>query len=317
MMRVSEANTPKRLPTKAQLTERLLTVNPVKLWQKFNGDDRPSFEDRKPLQSDYNLFCSVNNKLERVFLTKQMAEANACVATHAVISSGSLPTIEQKRPSEDSDLYVSDISVGSMRIDASTTIAQLSAAIINNNAPGRFVETDVIACFLARQSIDALTSFPMVEIKFSHLYLDPNDTTPISETLTEGVGFQVNSDGFLTFTAPALTLGSYVQTRADQENRTRVKVSSQNFLGDNPMIQQFGTEQAFLNAAHSYGGWRKDRPLRHPNTRHIKVVAAEAPSNDPETDTGNTGPTQGGSGSGSNPTPPGGGSSSGDDEWSR
>lgn len=118
--------------TAAQMTQRVKWASLVAFYRANKSWMRKAFEGKKPTQSDYNKFMSLNVANSNIYLTKQEAAVGSCVVGPYKITEGSLPSIEVYADSNDwvSNLFLSDDS----DFDDSTTVAQFSKALLDNNA---------------------------------------------------------------------------------------------------------------------------------------------------------------------------------------
>ena len=76
--------------TVAQMTQRILTLNPISMFKNMKPVISESFTERKANQSSYNKFVQENSSAKKFFITKGMLEQNMCVPFGATISKGSL-----------------------------------------------------------------------------------------------------------------------------------------------------------------------------------------------------------------------------------
>lgn len=76
--------------TIAQMTQRILTLNPISMFKNMKPVISESFTERKANQSSYNKFVQENSSAKKFFITKAMLEQNLCVPYGAVIAKGSL-----------------------------------------------------------------------------------------------------------------------------------------------------------------------------------------------------------------------------------
>ena len=76
--------------TIAQMTQRILTLNPISMFKNMKQVIQESFTERKTNQSSYNKFVQENSSAKKFFITKAMLEQNMCVPFGAVIAKGSL-----------------------------------------------------------------------------------------------------------------------------------------------------------------------------------------------------------------------------------
>lgn len=76
--------------TIAQMTQRILTLNPISMYKNMKPVISESFTERKANQSSYNKFVQENGSAKKFFITKAMLEQNLCVPYGATIAKGSL-----------------------------------------------------------------------------------------------------------------------------------------------------------------------------------------------------------------------------------
>lgn len=123
---VAEVKNPR---TTSQMKGRTKWANLVnfyrlsKLWMPM------AFENKKANQSDYNKFMSLNVANASVYLTKELAAAGAVIVDKLVVSYGSLRTIEQRWEGSEA---ISNLCTGDLVVTTSTTIADLSKALLQN-----------------------------------------------------------------------------------------------------------------------------------------------------------------------------------------
>ena len=125
------------------------------------------FENKPAGLSDYNMFVKVNMQRTPIYLTKQAVAGGACIATAYQISQGSLPAIVLTGTGQN---VKTDIRLGGESITSSTTVAQFSAAVVNNNADYRY--GDQISFFLVKQMVNAETGIPYCQFSAAKVILD-------------------------------------------------------------------------------------------------------------------------------------------------
>lgn len=119
--------------TKAQMKHRVKLANLVNMYQVLKPFFKYAFENKKPLQSDYNAFVSKNLTASEVYLTKQQAAMNVVVPAPYRISEG---TLGIKATSDmEQGTIIGLVCANDYSMSANTTIASFSQHIISNN-PG-------------------------------------------------------------------------------------------------------------------------------------------------------------------------------------
>lgn len=236
-------------PSYAQSINIVSWANAVNFWQAFEGNDRPSFENRRPRVSDFNEFIAASRNTP-VYLTRTQSQQGGCVVAPYRVTRGSLPSIEVTTSGNNGEVGT-DISLGNLTVGESTTIKQLSDAIINNNEG--FVNGDAIVCFVARQSTNTVTSVPYTVIEEFKLTLDQTDNeTLVSEIDPNLEVFTKMADSDKLGMSQAVNGGVvYIHTRLTTEG---TKVSTQTFVVNNTLLATFTTDAARNSAIASYGG---------------------------------------------------------------
>lgn len=137
--------------SEAQQLRRIMWANLVNFYKASATWMPKAFETKKRNQTDYNKFMQLNIGTAKIALTKDEAAAGACVVDEFTVSQGSLPTIELTQQLTG---YTTGIALGELTIEATTTIGQLTAAILANNSIYR--EGMQISFVNYTQSIDPL-----------------------------------------------------------------------------------------------------------------------------------------------------------------
>lgn len=236
-------------PSYAQSINIVSWANAVNFWQAFEGNDRPSFENRRPRVSDFNEFIAASRNTP-VYLTRTQSQQGGCVVAPYRVTRGSLPSIEVVTSGNNGEVGT-DISLGNLTVGESTTIKQISDAIINNN--DGFINGDAIVCFVARQSTNTVTGVPYTVINEFKLTLDQTDNdTLVSEFDPNLEVFTRMADSDKLGMSQAVNGGVvYIHTRLTTEG---TKVSTQTFVVNNTLLVSYTTEAARNSAIASYGG---------------------------------------------------------------
>lgn len=123
---------PKNANTKSQVDQRSQLTNIIRLYQSSPIFFKKAFANKKIKQTDYNALVSRNlNKGVKVYLPKSVADEQGGVVAPYIISDGSLTPIVVSGTGVNA---VTSLAVGAdFSISAATTVAELSAALLNNN----------------------------------------------------------------------------------------------------------------------------------------------------------------------------------------
>lgn len=259
--KVEAKENPKR--TFAQMIRRVQWANLVALYQAFEGNLHPSFENKDSRVSDYNEFMSANIGAAPVYLTKDQARQGGCVVAAYQVTRGSLPSIVM---TEDASHVVStDIALGSLTIGASTDIKAFSDAVVQNNPNYRY--GDQISCFIATQTMDAATGVPRVSIESLEITLDGVDDETMLYDIVNARGFSTVS-GKLGASAAVTGAIAWIHSRRAASG---TKVSTQRFVVNNTILASFQTVDARDKAIVSYGGTLREEFLT-PNDPAAPIV---------------------------------------------
>ncbi len=240
--KVQKKENPQR--TGKQATVRMRMANLMKLYAMFGGTLRKAFEGYK---NAINAFVKANYGRYPVYLTKDEVAMGGCVVAPYQVTRGSLPAVELFKVG---NVYRTDMGLGDLVISASTTIAELSQAIIDHN--DEYQHGDQIAYFVVSQYIDS-NDVPRVVVRRQKLTLDLLNTNTIPTALLN-YGF-ATVDGYLGQGA-ADTNFFYVHSR---RTNSGLKVSTQFIhVESDDTYAAYGTDAAYTKAVNSYGGLTPD-----------------------------------------------------------
>lgn len=239
--------------TAAQQEQRMRWANLVSFyranqpWQK-----RGAFESKKQTWSDYNAFVSANSKVSPVYLTKQQAEQGGAVVAPYIVTKGSLPSVALFSW-EGQDVFCSDLYVGDLTITGSTTAAQLSAALRENN--NGLQEGDQISFILNIQGSNP-DGVPFITARYYEFIIDSSDSRSLADIGLEGVILDDTYEDMqrLCFAHDgAVCGGAIIVSRTTSGN---IKVSTQSLVLTQSMqtyLAGYTSEAALQRAARSYG----------------------------------------------------------------
>ena len=239
--------------TAAQQEQRMRWANLVSFyranqpWQK-----RGAFESKKQTWSDYNAFVSANSKVSPVYLTKQQAEQGGAVVAPYVVTKGSLPSVALFSW-EGQDVFCSDLYVGDLTITGSTTAAELSAALRENN--NGLQEGDQISFILNIQGSNP-DGVPFITARYYEFIIDSSDNRSLTEIGLEGVILDDTYEDMQRLCLShdgAVCGGAIIVSRTTSGN---IKVSTQSLVLTASMqayLADYTSEAALQRAARSYG----------------------------------------------------------------
>ena len=247
--------TPRR--SEKQMEQRTQLANLGAVYSQFNPTLKHAFEGLNGM-TDYNAFVQANMGVCRVFLPKQMRLNGGCVLAPYQITRGTLPSIAMGI--NGNDVLVTNISLGSLTVNANTSVAEFSLAVIRNNP--NWDEGDQLTFFYGIQTIDAVTSVPRASITGYKVVLNTTDATPLW-AYTDALGF-CNVDGMLGMSQPATdSAAAWIHSRLDANGNLRV--STQFLYVDSSVLDRYQTDEAFTQSADSYGGINTNDVFLQPN----------------------------------------------------
>lgn len=160
---VSELPVKPAIPRRSarQMDHRTQWGNLAAIYKQFDSMLRRGYENLPPQMSVFNAFIQANIDVVKVYITKTIKLNGGAILAPYQITRGSLPSISMAKNA--SNILVSSIRLGTLAIDANTTIGQFSQAVIDNN--DSFDEGDQLTFFHGIQSIDTVTRTPRATIK--------------------------------------------------------------------------------------------------------------------------------------------------------
>lgn len=237
--------TPRR--SQQQMNIRTQWANLGAIYKQFDSMLRRGFEELPPHMSVYNAFIQANLGVVKVYITKTMRLNGGSILAPYQITRGSLPSISMAKNA--SNILVSSVRLGTLSITATTTVAQFSQAVIDNNTS--FLEGDQLTFFHGRQTIDTVTRTPRATITGYKVVLNTADDTPLWNVV-ERIGFSV-ADNCLA-TSEQITNGAAVWVHSRETADNALKVSTQFFFVENSALATYQSNSAILASVNSYGG---------------------------------------------------------------
>ena len=285
-----KASQPRR--SEKQANTRFQMSNLLANYRLYSGKLAEAFENKGAGLSDANMYVSVNWGYQPVYMTRQMRLQGCCVLAENMICTGSIAPIGYELV--DGKL-VSDLSMGSLVIGESTTVGQLTAAVLQNN--DLWEEGDQLTCFIGTQ-LTGSDGLPRCTMKAEKVILNLDDETKLWD-VAGADGFSTK-DGYLAGGVVLANMGmAWVHSR---NTGSQTKVSTQRLVVVSDVLAQYQTYQAMRAAAESYGGINSKAVYLNPGSTLSDVAAAVGGNG--------SGGSGGGSSSGS-VTPSGGGTTGG------
>ena len=219
-----------------QMDRRTQWGNLAAIYKQFDSMLRRGYENLPPQMSVFNAFIQANIDVVKVYITKTIRLNGGAILAPYQITRGSLPSISMAKNA--SNILVSSIRLGTLAIDANTTIGQFSQAIIDNN--DAFDEGDQLTFFHGRQTIDSVTRTPRATIKGYKVVLDTAADAKLWDVVDK-IGFSVADNCLATslFFVENAALASY-------QGRTAFTASVNSYGGINSAAVYLKPEVAAL-----------------------------------------------------------------------
>lgn len=168
--------------TTAQMIQRARLANLVSVYRaNLEWMKRGAFETKKPTQSDYNKFVSVNSAAQPVYFTKAMVAGGASVVDAYMITQGSYPSVTTVLSGDGqnivSNLYLDPTVITGTVAVATTTVAELTEALLSQN--DIIKEGDQLSLILNYQRMSS-ASVPFVVAQSFELILSTSDTRTLA-----------------------------------------------------------------------------------------------------------------------------------------
>ena len=207
---------------------------------------RGNFQDKTGRQTDYSRFQGVNMQKPAVYLNKGEVAMKAQIVAPYIVSFGTLPPVGYEFKD---NMLVTDISLGNLTITPNTTVSELSLAIVKNNEGW---ELGDCLEFVAVRQMEGQT--PVAKCIFAHFVLDKNNTAKLSEAVVvrdaNKIELGSSAEGF--FQMNASDNGGFAVIRKRMASKGLL-VSSQELAINNPLFDQYHSDQRMQKALDSYG----------------------------------------------------------------
>ena len=238
-----------------QANMRCQLANMSANFKLYQGKLKLAWEGKKAGLSEYNCFVASNYDKNPVYITKSMRVAGACVLAESYISNGSLAPIDSVV--NGSGFMVSDLKLGALVIDGQTTVADLTMAILQNNA--EWEDGDQLTWFYGVQRVDSAGT-PRATLTAEKVVLDTTNENALWSVVS-AVGFSSvvggpGSESGMRYLGMGQSLvnagGVWVHSR--EKDSGSIKVSSQQMTVVSDVLAQYQTYAAMKASADSYGG---------------------------------------------------------------
>lgn len=234
--------------TDAQMETRVKLANLVAFYRASAGWMRGAFEAKPANQSDYNAFVSANAANNNVWLTKTQVETGNAIVAPYVVSRGSLGEIVQ---TTEQNAIFTNLYVGTLSIEETTSVNQLTAAILNNN--NGLQEGDQLSIIQYIQNTATNGSYT-ITCRPYEVILSLSDSTLLSNYLPVDILTTSNGDnaalGVLT---SSFTGGAAFIISRTAGGRILVSTSSVTLTPNNTVYPAMTSDSQKSTAIRSYG----------------------------------------------------------------
>lgn len=237
--------------TPAQMGQRVKWANLVAFYRANASWMPKAFENKKPTQSDYNKFMSLNAANSRIYLTKEQARQGACVVDSYRVSDGTLQPVDIFPSANNwvTNLYLTGLD----KLDATTTVAAFSTALLSSNAGLR--SGDQISFIRVTQLFNNTIDIPYVQVRAYELLISEQgpglvkDFWPI-ELIALG---QQQETPALMLKNNSKQGGFAIIVSRTQSGRVLVSPSQITQVNMTDVINQYSSSSALQAAIDSYG----------------------------------------------------------------
>ena len=248
-----------------QANTRCQMGNAAANYTLYNDKLKEAFEGKNPGVSDFNAFIQVNYGKNPVYITKQESLSGGCVLGNYQYSRGSLPTIGTAMQG---GKLVSNLKLGSVQLSASTTVGELSQALIGNNVGWK--QGDQLTLFYAEQWQDS-EGVPRVTMDSWKVIMDTGDDT-LLWSVVNPIGFASVSPStgsgqgeYVLGMSVALenSGASWIHSRQKSDGSTQVSTQRMKVVSD--ILGDYQGYDAMIASAQSYGGITQKDVYLNPN----------------------------------------------------
>ena len=233
--------------TELQLKHRMKWANIIREYQVLQPYMKLAFGGTRNGRNDYNKFVSTNLSMIPVYLTKAEVNAGMCIVAPYEITQGNVKSITISGKGKKA---VTDISLGTLSINSTTTVAEFSNAVVLNNKLYEY--GDQITYFLVHQVVNEVTNIPMAEVDACCIVLDKSNEAKLL-ALVDARGFSVQEGCLAALASNDFGNHGMVWIHSRKHNAKTV-ISTQYLVCENKLLEQYQGDDAYQNAVESYGG---------------------------------------------------------------
>lgn len=244
----SEVTNPR---TEAQMSQRIKWANLVNFYRANASWMKYAFETKKPNQSEYNKFMSVNVSGSQIALTKDMAASGAVVAYPYIITQGSLPSIEWNNTPT---MAKSNIFIAPNNTMADyDTVGEFSRDLIQYN--GALREGDQLSLIRVTQMTNGATGYPYIIVRKYEVILDSQSGAALDNYIPTDFFDAAGTEEGNTLNVPKTNRqGGFAMILSRTiGGKTYVSTQSLVIVNNEELIARYGSISAVQDAIASYG----------------------------------------------------------------
>lgn len=237
--------------TDKQMAQRVRWANLVNFYRANRNWMQRAFENKPQNNTDYNRFMSLNGSSSTIYLTKQEANAGACVVNNYRVTDGTLNAIEVTASGSN---WVTNIWTGELAaLTATTTVGAFATALLSSNAGLR--TGDQLSFIRLSQQVNSTTGFPFVIVRPYEVLLNPNSTDLLGDYLPlDYIAIESSGGQNALRITNSNNAGGFVLVLSRTEGGI-IRVSPQDVVvaNNSALIERYSSAAQQQTAADSYG----------------------------------------------------------------
>lgn len=159
--------------TLAQREHRCKLANVVNFYRAINEFEKRAWEGKPEKVSDYNMFVKNNFTNNDIYMPKNYANVGACVPARYVVAKGNLaPVAINPIFGAGVNSIKTQLAVGTLPVGSDYTVAQLSQAIIDNNAGYNNGDKITFGFIKRRNTTIGSVTYPFIDVEYIEMQLD-------------------------------------------------------------------------------------------------------------------------------------------------
>ena len=222
--------------TEFQQKQRLKWANVIREYHVLQPYMKLAFGGTRNGRNDYNKFMSTNLSMTPVYLTKAEVNAGMCIVAPYEITHGTIRSIAVSGKGKKA---VTDIRLGTLNITETTSVAEFSNAVVQNNKLYNY--GDQITYFLVHQVVNEVTNIPMAEVDACCIVLDKSSEAKLL-SLIDARGFSVQ-EGHLAAQADNDFSDHGMVWIHSRKQSSKTLISTQCLICENNLLAEYQSEE--------------------------------------------------------------------------